>query len=272
MTIAQRMRDLMAPRREKALEARRAEIEHFFDRQIAEARRTQAPEQLPGAIDSLLKAKSDAQAQALGEVTELSGYGEFFSVTLESDVVVAREAERLFTLADFPQRVKAVNMAVRTAALGQISVALATANPYVPQLEASVTGNDPAWVEGSTRSMMEVLERGQGPVLKHWRWWLQPVVLPIFAWALSAWFLAVLFEYLALPILSAYPWLAVFAGAFPAGGVLYLLHRAIPPFAVSRTPHETSTDLVRGIAVTVVGAGVVWVLGKIGLWLATKIR
>jgi len=36
MTIAQRMRGLMAPRREKALEQRRIQIEEFYDKQIAD--------------------------------------------------------------------------------------------------------------------------------------------------------------------------------------------------------------------------------------------
>ena len=81
-----------------------------------------------------------------------------------------------------------------------------------------------------------------------------------------------LVESLAVPILSTYPWLAIFAATFPAAGVLFLLNRAIPPFAVSRSPQETSADSVRGILVTVIGAAVVWVLSKIGLWLGTRIR
>lgn len=272
MAIGQRMRDLMTPLREKALQHRRAEIEQFFDQQIAEARKTQPPQQLPGAIDTLLKAKADAQAQAVEQVIGMAAYEEFFSVTLESDVIVVRAAERLFTAADFPQRAKAVNITIRAGSLAQITVALANANPYVPQLDVYVSGDDPAWVEGSVRSMMEVLERGQPPALKHWRWWIQPVVLPVLAWGFFAWFFAVLFEYLAMPILSTYPWLGIFAGVLPAAGVLILLQRAIPPFGVSRTPQEPATDLVRGLVVTVIGAALVWTLGRIGLWLAARIR
>jgi hypothetical protein len=272
MTIVRRMRALITPQREKALERRRAEIERFFDQQIREARTAQPSEQLPAAIDALLKAKADAQAQAVAEVVGLTAYEELSSVTLETDIIVVREAESLFTTADFPARVKAVNMTVQTGSIGQIAVALANANPYVPQLDVYVSGDDPAWVEGSVRSMMEVIERGQPAALKHWRWWVQPIVLPILAWAFSAWFLAVLFEYLRVPILSEYPWLSIFSAALPAAGVLWLLQRAIPPFAVSRTPQETSTDVVRGVIVTLIGAAVVWALGKIGLWLTTRIR
>lgn len=270
MAIAQRMRDLIAPRREAIFERRRAEIEQFFDNQIAEARRVQPPEQLPGAIEALLRAKGEARDRAVAEA--VAAYEEFFSVTLENDVIIAREPERLFTATDFPPNVKAVNMTVRMLGQVQIVVALAKANPYVPQLEVYVSADDPAWMEGSIRSMMEVIERGQNQLLKHWRWWIQPYVVGVLVWAFLSWFLAVLLEYLKVPILSSYSWLAAFLATFPAAGVMLILQEAIPPFRVSRPGQQTTSDFVVGVIVTVVGAVLIWILSEIGLWLLGKTR
>lgn len=270
MAIAQRMRDLVVPRREAAFERRRAEIERFFDNQIEEARRAQTGEQLPGAIEALLRAKGETRERAMAEA--LAAYEEFFSLTLEDDVIIVREPERLFTVADFPPNVKAVNMNIRMAGQAQIVVALATANPYFPQLELYVSANDPAWMEGSARSMLEVLERGQSSLLKHWRWWIQPYLIGVLLWGFLSWFLAVLFEYLSVPILSSYSWLSAFLATFPAAGGIFILQKAIPPFRVSRPGQQTASDFAVGLLVTVVGAGLIWLLSKIGLWLATRTR
>jgi hypothetical protein len=240
------MRDLARPLRERTLERRRAEIEALYD-QIASARQRVAPDQLPAAIDALLRAKEEARRRAADELSTLAAYEELFSVTLVDNTIIVREAERLFTAEDFPQGVKAVNMIVRVGTNSQILVALANANPYVPQLEVNVAGAEPGWVQGSLNSMEEVISRGQPLVLWHWRAWLQPYVLPTLTWALFAWFFAVVFEYYRIPILWFYSWLGIFAALLPAAGSLVLLQRAIPPFGVSRSGQESATDILRGL-------------------------
>jgi hypothetical protein len=265
------MRELMRVPQERALAQRAAQIDAFFDQQIEEARRSQPAEQLGTSIASLMKARADAKASARQEIVGAAGYVESYSVTLENDLVQTGEAEVLFASDGFPQGGKAVNMVARSTTLfAQIQVALANANPYAPQLEVDVWGDEPGWVEGSFRSMQEIVERGQPSIIRHWRWWIQPVVIPVFTWAFFSWFLAALIEFYRVPVLLKYPWLAIFAGALPAGGVLQVLQRAIPPFAVYRTGEGFVRDVVRGLLIVVLGALLLWLLGRIGLWFAAR--
>lgn len=267
MAIASRTRELMKTPRERALAQREAQIGVFFDQQIEGARRTQPAEQLGSAIDSLMKAKADAKAKAAEEIVGVTGYAEAYSITLENDRVEIGEAEHLFSPEGFP-RVKAVNMVVRSQIPNaQIQVALANANPYVPQLEANIGGDDPGWVDGSLRSMQEILERGQTFPLKHWHCWIRPIVLPILTWAFFSWLLAALVGFYRIPVLLKYPWLAIFPGALPTAGVFWLLQRAIPPFGVYRAGEGYLPEAVRGLIIVVIGAALLWLLGRFGLWL-----
>jgi len=147
---------------------------------------------------------------------------------------------------------------------------LANANPYVPQLDVGVTGDDPSWVEGSLRSVYEQVRLNEPWLIRHYRWWVQPYVLPLLTWAFFAWFFAAVIEYYEIPILARYPWLAIFAGALPVAGSLYLLNRAIPPLDVYRGTERVGADTSRALLVTLLGSVLVWLLGRLGLWLTSQ--